>query len=116
MSNPVSWFEINTANPDAMSQFYADIFGWSFQDVEGGYKLISTGGESSIGGGLGPAQGPNQVVFYVEVPDLESALQQIEQGGGHTVVPITEIPNMVTFAQFADPDGNVIGLFKGPGA
>ncbi len=28
--------------------------------------------------------------------------------------PVTEIPDVVTFAQFADPDGNVIGLFKSP--
>jgi predicted enzyme related to lactoylglutathione lyase len=28
------------------------------------------------------------------------------------VVPVTEIPNMVTFAQFADPQGNVVGLVK----
>jgi predicted enzyme related to lactoylglutathione lyase len=27
-------------------------------------------------------------------------------------VPVTEIPNMVTFAQFADPQGNVVGLVK----
>lgn len=32
--------------------------------------------------------------------------------GGKTVVPVTEIPDMVTFAQFADPEGNVVGLVK----
>lgn len=26
---------------------------------------------------------------------------------------LTEIPGMVTFAMFADPDGNMIGLVKG---
>lgn len=29
-----------------------------------------------------------------------------------TIVPTTEIPDMVTFALFADPDGNVVGLVK----
>jgi predicted enzyme related to lactoylglutathione lyase len=28
------------------------------------------------------------------------------------VVPVTEIPGLVTFAQFADPQGNVVGLLK----
>jgi predicted enzyme related to lactoylglutathione lyase len=28
-------------------------------------------------------------------------------------VPPTEIPNMVRFAQFSDPEGHVLGLFKG---
>ena len=27
-------------------------------------------------------------------------------------MPVTEIPNMVTFAQFADPEGNVVGIVK----
>src|SRR5574341_770127 len=32
--------------------------------------------------------------------------------GGKTIVPVTEIPGMVTFAQFADPEGNVVGIVK----
>jgi predicted enzyme related to lactoylglutathione lyase len=27
-------------------------------------------------------------------------------------VPVTVIPDMVTFAQFADPEGNVVGIVK----
>jgi hypothetical protein len=34
--------------------------------------------------------------------------------GGRVVVPVTTVSNMVTFAQFADPDGNVVGIIKGP--
>ena len=26
------------------------------------------------------------------------------------VMPVTDIPNMVTFALFSDPEGNVVGL------
>jgi hypothetical protein len=52
------------------------------------------------------------VVFYVEVDDPQAYLDRIEKAGGTTVVPVTEVPGMVTFAQFADPQGNVIGLVK----
>lgn len=112
MSSPVTWFEINTDNPNPIGKFYADIFGWSIQDVDGGYKIVNTGADSGIQGGIGKAQAQPQVVFYIEVFDPQSALDAIEKNGGHTVVPVTEIPNMVTFAQFADPDGNVVGLVK----
>jgi predicted enzyme related to lactoylglutathione lyase len=111
MNSPVTWFEINTANPDPVGKFYADIFGWGIQDVDGGYKIVDTG-ESGINGGIGKAQGPNQVVFYIEVSDPQATLDEIETKGGRTVVPVTEIPNMVTFAQFADPDGNIVGIVK----
>jgi predicted enzyme related to lactoylglutathione lyase len=39
-------------------------------------------------------------------------LDRVESLGGKTAVPVTEIPEVVTFAQFADPDGNLVGLFK----
>lgn len=32
--------------------------------------------------------------------------------GGKTVTPITEIPGVVTYAEFADPEGNVIGISR----
>ena len=30
-------------------------------------------------------------------------------------MPVTEVPNMVTFALFADPESHVLGVFKGQG-
>jgi hypothetical protein len=44
--------------------------------------------------------------------DPQAYLDRIERVGGKTIVPVTEIPDMVTFAQFADPEGNVVGLVK----
>jgi hypothetical protein len=32
--------------------------------------------------------------------------------GARVIVPVTEIPNMVTFAIFTDPDGNKMGIVK----
>jgi predicted enzyme related to lactoylglutathione lyase len=52
------------------------------------------------------------VTFYLEVDDLQAYLDRVEQAGGKVVVPVTELA-MVTFAQFADPQGNVVGLMKG---
>ena len=52
------------------------------------------------------------MTFYVEVADPQACLNQAEQLGGKTIMPVTEIPDMVTMAQFADPQGNVIGLVK----
>jgi len=68
--------------------------------------------EKGIGGGIGQAQGGDgHVTFYVEVDDLQAALDSIERLGGKTVVPVTEM-EMVTFALFADPVGHVVGIVK----
>ena len=112
MGAPVTWFEINTADAKAVREFYTELFGWKLQVLEeAGYALVDTGVDGAIGGGIGEAQGPNQVVFYIEVDDPQAYLDRIERAGGTTVVPVTET-DMVTFAQFADPQGNVVGLVK----
>jgi len=53
------------------------------------------------------------VTFYVQVSDLQAALKKAESLGGKTVVPVTKIPNVVTFALFQNPEGNIVGIMKG---
>lgn len=63
--------------------------------------------------GIAAAQdGTSRVTVYVAVPDPRATLDRAEQLGGKTLMPPTEIPDVVTLAMFADPDGNVIGLIK----
>lgn len=113
MGAAVTWFEINTRDSESVRAFYAELFGWKLQVLEeANYALVDTGMKGAVGGGIGEAQGPNQVTFYIEVDDPQAHLDRIEKAGGKTIVPVTEIPNMVTFAQFADPQGNVVGLVK----
>lgn len=112
MGAPVTWFEINTKQSKVARDFYAKVFDWKMEVLDGvGYSLVDTQSKSGIRGGIGDARGPNQVVFYIEVDDPKTYLARIEKAGGKTVVPVTET-DMVTFAQFADPQGNVIGLVK----
>ncbi len=114
MGSPVTHFEINSKNGGKLQDFYAKVFGWK---IDAGnpmnYGIVDTdAGGQGIGGGIAQSDQGNQVTFYVEVADPQAALKQIESLGGKTIVPVTEIPNMVTFAQFADPDGNIVGIVK----
>ncbi len=75
MANPVSWFEITGKDADKLQQFYADVFGWEYQQAPGPtkYGMISAG-NGGIGGGVGEAQGgPGHVTVYVEVDDPQAA-------------------------------------------
>jgi uncharacterized protein len=112
MGNPVTWFEIYSANPAALHDFYGKVFGWKLQPMGGtDYAVVDTDSGQGIGGGIGKAEGPNQTIFSIEVDDPQAFLESVEANGGKTVVPVTE-PGVVTFAQFADPQGNIVGLFK----
>ncbi len=112
MSRPVTWFEIIAPDSAGLRSFYADVFDWQLQPLDGmDYALVEQA-EGGIPGGIAGGA-PAQTVFYIRVDDPQAALDQIEAKGGKTVVPVTVIPDMVTFAQFSDPEGNVVGLVKG---
>lgn len=116
MASKVSWFEIMGSDGTKLQQFYSELFGWQLQQAPGSMNYgMLTGEGGGIGGGIGDSQHGNYVTVYIEVDDPQAVLDQISQKGGETVVPVTEIPNMVTFAQFRDPEGNVVGLVKSQG-
>ena len=50
--------------------------------------------------------------MYIAVDDTNDHLARIESAGGSTLMPRTEIPGTVTFALFADPAGNTLGLVE----
>ena len=114
MANPVVHFEVIGKDGKKLQSFYGGVFGWNIQaDNPMNYGLVSnedTGG--GIGGGVGQGDGSTSVTFYIEVDDPQAYLNKVEAAGGKTVMPVTEIPGMVVLAQFADPEGNVVGLVK----
>ena len=121
MAAPVTHFEINARDSKRAHQFYSSLFGWSIESMGDpttgmSYGMINTGVKMGINGGIGQAQegGTPSVTFYVQCEDLQSHLDRAIALGGRVIVPVTEIPGMVTFAQFADPEGNVVGILRGP--
>ncbi len=113
MGQPVVHFEITGKDAKKLQGFYGGLFGWHIDASNPmNYGIVDTHGEGGIGGGIGSAEGQNQVTFYVQVDDVQAYLSKIEAAGGKTIVPVTEVPDMVTFALFADPEGNVVGLVK----
>lgn len=114
MGKPVVYFEVLGKDHDALNAFYSDLFGWKASPVGEGapYSLIDTGSEGSIPGGVGEAaDGTEHVTFYVEVDDLDEALGRAESLGGKRKLGPTDFPGG-QFAQFTDPEGHTIGLWK----
>jgi predicted enzyme related to lactoylglutathione lyase len=117
MGAPVVHWEINSRDAGRAQEFYSNLFGWTVNaDNPMRYGLVHTGVEMGINGGIGQTQDgmPPSVIFYVQVEELQSYLDKAVQMGGRIIMPVTEVPDMVTMALFADPEGNVIGLVKGP--
>lgn len=112
MGNPIVHFDINGTDGKQLADFYGELFGWHVQEVPGAnYALIDTHAGTGVNGGI-MAQGDSFLAFYAQGPDIQALLDKAESLGGKTIRPVTEIPNMVTFAFFADPQGNRIGLVQ----
>ena len=112
MANPVVRFEIGAADHQPLVKFYEDLFGWRLQAIADGYTLVDTRGGRGINGGIGRSNtGEPWSTFYVEVDDLQAALDRAEALGGRTAVPVIELPGMA-FAMFDDPDGLLVGLMR----
>jgi uncharacterized protein len=114
MTNPVVHFEVVGSDGARLQHFYGDLFGWKINaDNPMNYGLVEAGSDGGIGGGIGEAQdGRGHVTFYVQVDDPQAYLDKAESLGGKTIMPVMEIPNMATFALFADPEGHVVGVVE----
>jgi predicted enzyme related to lactoylglutathione lyase len=112
MANPVVHFEIGSRDSGKAAEFYTSMFGWSTQAM-GPATMIQTGSKEGIQGHISMLghEPFHYTIFYVQVESIEDSLLKAESLGGKTVVPKVDIP-MGSFAWFADPDGNTVGLWK----
>jgi predicted enzyme related to lactoylglutathione lyase len=124
MSRPVH-FEIHASNPEALMEFYSDLFGWAFNKWAGGdYWMIHTGPDDKPGihGGLVPRRGPppegnaptNAFVITVDVENLDASLAKAEAAGtgGMVCVPKMAVKGIGWLAYVRDPDGNIFGMMQ----
>lgn len=114
MAYPVTHFEINAQDAPATQKFYRDLFGWGIDaNNPDNYGMIDTRSKGTgINGGIRASQqGRSWVTFYVQCDDPAATLAKVERLGGRRVMEPMKSMN-VTYALFADPEGNVIGLAK----
>jgi uncharacterized protein len=114
MANPVVHFEVLGKDAETLRRFYGDTFEWEMESVMPTYALAKPGAEGGIDGGVGsaPDGAPGHVTFYVQVEDLQTALEKVAANGGSTLQPPMDVPGGPSIALFADPEGHVVGLVK----
>ncbi|WP_084074930.1 VOC family protein [Demequina sp. NBRC 110052] len=111
----ITHIDIPVADIDAAKEFYAALFGWQIAAPPGfeGYPMWQAPNEIS-GGGLAPrSEGFSQPRSYVEVDSIDATLAAAVERGVIVLIPKDPISDTSWWAAFADPDGNVIGLYEG---
>lgn len=133
MDRTIVHFEIPANNPEKLSAFYKDLFGWNFEKTQ--FKDPTTGKSSDywmietragtagnmekamstpgVNGGLMKKMMPSQqVTNYVLVESVDDFSKKAEKLGAKIIIPKTPIAEMGAFAVALDPDGNTFGLFE----
>jgi len=123
MGEAVVHFEVIGRDPGRLRSYYEELFGWQFHTGDasspevsepGNYGFVegrTTGEGAGINGGVGGGEGfAPQVLFYVQVPIVEAALQQAEALGGMRQMGPAGTPGLLVVGRFTDPEGNLIGV------
>jgi predicted enzyme related to lactoylglutathione lyase len=116
------WNEIFSTNVEAASKFYTTVLGWETEAVDMGpmgvYTLFKIPGEEkNNAGGMMPmppsmASVPSNWLAYIQVTDCDASTKKVEELGGKTVMPPTDIPKIGRFSIVQDPVGATFALFK----
>ncbi len=121
MGQPVVHFEVIGKDGPKLQRYYSELFGWEIDaDNPMNYGIVERDGNTNadgvgIGGGVGaaPEGYPGHVTFYVEVPDVEAALEKAESLGGSRTMGPDKVAEDIEIGQFEDPEGHTVGLVKG---
>lgn len=119
-------FEIQVDDLERAQNFYAEVFGWTYEDyshVTGTpYLGVITGpdDEPGINGGMLPRTAPapgrdlagNAWVVTVVVDDYDAAMERIFANGGEQVSAKTALPGMAWQGYYTDPEGNIFGIHQ----
>jgi predicted enzyme related to lactoylglutathione lyase len=123
-------FEIPANNPEKLSGFYKNLFGWKIEKMSMGdmdYWMIETRAGTAQdmeksqttagtnGGMMKKMDAGQRPVNYVMVESVDDFSKKIQSLGGKIIVPKTPIPNMGAFAVGLDPEGNPVGIFESTG-
>lgn len=107
--------EIAGKDGGKLRSFYEELFGWTIarRDVAGfDYYDVELGGEPGGAPTMGirhEPEGEPEIVVYVEVEDLEAAVEKAQELGATVRIPPMESGDL-RFALIRDPEGNPIGL------
>jgi hypothetical protein len=124
MGQPVVHFEIIGADPQGLRSFYGDLFQWEFDTSGPVAEVVSEAGNygfvdryttddgTGIRGGVGGGPGySGHAIFYVGVPNVETAISEAERLGGTRLLGPEKNPGSdLVIGHFRDPEGNVIGV------
>jgi predicted enzyme related to lactoylglutathione lyase len=113
----ICYIEMPSKDVEQSSKFYAAVFGWNIRR-RGDGSVSFDDGVGQVSGvwmtGRAPFEGTG-LTIHIMVDDIEKSMKAVAANGGKIVRGVGEHAPEIT-AKFADPSGNVFGLYQERGA
>lgn len=110
----INYIEIAATDIPRAKQFYADAFGWAFNDYGPDYAGIQGASPTDPEvGGLNPQGKPSRegALILLFSDDLDASVEAVKAAGGEVVNGPYEFPGGRRF-HFTDPSGNELGVWS----
>ncbi|HEX4004498.1 MAG TPA: VOC family protein [Candidatus Acidoferrales bacterium] len=119
MTNQLSHFAIHADDLDRARNFYAGVFGWTFQGFGGDMSQFCQikDGNGDLLSPLGAIQSrkfnsaPQPVHGFecsIAVADVDAVTRAVEANGGRVAMQKAAIPGVGWVAKFLDTEGNLV--------
>ena len=107
--------EIAGLDGKKLKAFYSDLFDWEInrREIAGFDYYDAVGHEAPTLGIRHEPEGQPEIVVYVEVKDLNAAVEKAQKLGASVRIPPMQYGEL-SFALINDPEGNPIGLTQAP--
>jgi predicted enzyme related to lactoylglutathione lyase len=114
VNGKICYLEIPTTDIARSVAFYQAVFGWSTRKRGDGATAFDDGVEVSGSWVTGRPTSPSPgLLLYIMVDSVSATADAVVAQGGRIVQPLgADAPELT--ARFADPDGNVLGLYQEP--
>ncbi|QIX26763.1 VOC family protein [Nocardioides sp. JQ2195] len=108
----ITYIELGSTDLAGSKAFYAEAFGWEFNDYGPEYAGIRLPGRDTEFGGLNPATTPTTggPLVLIQSDDLDATLSAVRAAGGAITAEPYDYPGGRRF-HFTDPSGNGLGVF-----
>lgn len=113
------WNELATTNVAAAKDFYSDLLGWKYTELDMGdttYYMIETADDRFGGMWQIPNDKKGQIpphwMGYILVEDVKVTLEKAEKAGATVIMPVTKAGDFGLFGVIQDPTGAHISFWQ----
>lgn len=107
MVTKIDYIELATGQMAKSQRFFADAFGWAYNDYGRDYQEIANAG---VSGGLSADDSGTVPLIILRTDGLDASLEAVKKAGGEILKPIFEFPGGRRF-HFREPGGNELAVW-----